>query len=71
MTFKTPATDFGETIALVLEHQGPVITTFMKLKSSMSLSGSPVKATLHFDGPPETDNPPPASTLRKLFIPVD
>jgi len=69
MTSAPPATNFGETIALALDYQGPVITTFMALRSSGSLSGGPVRATLQFDGPPDSDSPPPKTTLRKLFRP--
>ncbi len=58
VTFAPPATDFGETIALVLDYQGPAITTFMTLRSSRSLSGGTVRATLQFDGPPDSYNPP-------------
>ncbi|MFM7978929.1 MAG: hypothetical protein ACKPKO_06395, partial [Candidatus Fonsibacter sp.] len=70
MTFAPPATDFGETIALVLDYQGPVITTFMTWRSSRCLSGAEVKADLQFYGPPDSDSPPSESKLQKLCVPV-
>ncbi len=42
MAFAPLATDFDETMALVLNYQGPVITACMTLRSSGSVSGGPV-----------------------------
>ncbi|MFM7979231.1 MAG: hypothetical protein ACKPKO_07940, partial [Candidatus Fonsibacter sp.] len=61
---KPPATSFGDTLALVLDYDGPAIAAFKTLRSSRTQSGGPVKATLQVDGPAKSD--PEQNTLKLL-----
>lgn len=64
--FAPPATDFGETLVLVLEYAGPAICAYTTLRAKAAQLGCPVRAALDLTELPE-DVAPPTNTLRAVF----
>ena len=67
MFFRVLQTEFGPTLVLVLEYEGPAITAFSTPQRAEELEPeSPVRAALVFEPPPD-GGPRSENTLKVIF----